>query len=232
MPATSPIETLPDLSQSHASPELAGIQRALVDAQLADMRQGKVARHFAAAAEIFKTIPEPDDGRTLSLLDVGCGSAYYSEVLSYLTGRTFDYTGADYNDGMLALARQRYPHLTLVTTDVRKLVFDARSFDVVLSGACLVHVKEWQAGLAELVRVSKRWIILHRTLVRYNPPTEIRVEHLYGRDMYRVYIHPRELFDAAGSLGCIVRATVDCGEGYDGENVGNHTYLLEREDHA
>jgi SAM-dependent methyltransferase len=220
---------LPDLSQSHAAPDIALQQRALADTQLADMYAGRVVRHFQALAEALSNIPHPAVyAQPLRLLDVGCGSAYYQEVIRHLSGRNFDYTGADYNDGMLALARQRYPQVRLIRTDVRKIDVPDRAFDVVLSGACLVHVREWQDALGELIRVSARWIVLHRTLIRRQAPTEIKVEHLYDRDMYRVYIHDEELRTRIAEFGCRIVAGIDCGEGYRGPVVGNYTYLLER----
>src|SRR4030088_1872295 len=43
------------------------------------------------------------------LIEVGCGSGYYSEVFAPLVPGGVRYTGIDYSEAMIARARARYP---------------------------------------------------------------------------------------------------------------------------
>jgi len=150
-----------DVRLAYAAPTIAAKQRAVVDPQLKAMRAGRPIPLFQAIggilAEIVPTLPSP-----ITLLDAGCGSAYYSEVVEHFTPNCYIYVGADYNPGMVALAREIYPSLTIHQADLCSLGFDDWSFDVVLSGACIAHIPEWETALSELTRVASTYLILHR----------------------------------------------------------------------
>lgn len=146
---------------AYANPAVAAKQRAVVEPQLKAMRSGKPPILFQVVgdilAKVVPTLPAP-----ITLLDAGCGSAYYSEVIECFTPNCYIYTGADYNPGMVALARKKYPSLVIHQADLCSLDFGNRSFDVVLSGACIAHIPEWEIALSEIARVASTYLILHR----------------------------------------------------------------------
>jgi SAM-dependent methyltransferase len=221
---------LPDLSENFTDPEIAARQRTLVAPQLEALRAGEPPRHFRILANAFARIARIDGtpARPLRVLDAGCGSAYYSEVLRHLIPWPIEYTGADFNAGMLTLAREKYAGIQLVQSDIRSLEFGDRAFEVVITGAVIVHVKEWQQAVHEVGRVADRWLILHRTLVREEPPTIIRKEHLYDADLYRVYIHEPELLACVHEMGYTLVQKTDCGEGVPRPDCSDLTYLFVR----
>ncbi len=150
-----------DVHFVYAEPAIADKQRAVVEPQLKAMREGRPSILFQAVGDILKVIVPPV--RTpVTLLDAGCGSAYYYEVIEHFVPDRFLYIGADYNLGMVVLAREIYPSLAIHQMDLCALDFDNRSFDVVLSGACIAHVKEWGLALSEIIRVADSYLILHR----------------------------------------------------------------------
>lgn len=131
-----------------------------VSAELVLLHRGKPRPVFVVAAEALWAIPGDDK---LTLLDMGCASGYYSEALTTLVGDRFEYTGSDYSDAMLAAARGRYPDTTFLNLDIRHIELPDRAYDVVFSGAVLVHIRDWRAALAELARVTASYLVLHRT---------------------------------------------------------------------
>lgn len=219
--------TPPDLSKVYMMDlSIPFEQRALVDQQLSQMYQGQAPAHFRALADVFVQIP---GNESLAVLEAGCASGYYYKVLRHLCHFQGRYIGADFNSGMLAMARQKYPDMSLSRMDLRGLGFRNRAFPVVLSGATIVHIREWQQAVAELARVADKWLILHRTLVRFKGSTSIRIETFYDRvNLYRVYISEAELTDLLQRLGYQLHSKVDCPEGAIGPDLGNYTYLFRR----
>lgn len=185
-----------DLSRNYAAPDLAQGQRTVVNEQLVRLRKGDLLNYFEAVGKAASEI-----GQTLSsarLLDVGCGTAYYSEVLEVLKPGWAEYTGVDYNEGMLELAAQYYPDLTLCQADIYNLPFPDRSFDVVLSGACITHVKDWKRAVDELRRVTKWFLLLHRNSMR--DVTVLEPFKVYGTELFHWFFNESELLEAVSDL--------------------------------
>jgi len=89
-----------------------------------------------------------------SLLDVGCGSGYFTRRFARLG---LAVTGVDPDAAMLQFAAahaasgERY-----VPGDARALPFPARSFDLCVSITALCFIEEQAAALAEMLRVTRR----------------------------------------------------------------------------
>ncbi len=84
------------------------------------------------------------------LIDVGCGTGWYLDRLGDLCPER---VGVDVSAGMLRLARDRLPGVTLAQADARDLPFPDQSFDIVLSTRVLTHVPEFRPAIAETVRM-------------------------------------------------------------------------------
>lgn len=185
-----------DLSRNYAASNLAQKQRDVVNEQLVRLRSGDPFSYFEvvgkAASEICQTLD------SVRLLDVGCGTAYYSEVLEVLKPGWADYTGADYSEGMLELAAQYYPNLTLSQADIYNLPFPDQSFDVVLSGACITHIYDWRRAVSELERVTGRFLLLHRNSMR--DVTVLELFRAYGTELFHWFFNESELLGAASDL--------------------------------
>ena len=181
------------IQDAYADPAIAAKQRVTAELELKAMRSGRPPAFFQIVgnllAEIVLTLPAP-----ITLLDAGCGSAYYSEVVEYFVPNCYIYTGADYNPGMVALARELYPSLTIYQANLCSLGFDDRSFDVVLSGACIGHMPEWMVALSELTRVAGVYLILHRNPVWLDDtPTTFDCRNDYDTDVLVYQFNEREL---------------------------------------
>jgi SAM-dependent methyltransferase len=137
-------------------------QRELVESELRMLYEGNPPSVFTVGADALKAIP---GNQELTLLELGCASGYYSEVISQLVGKRFLYTGADYSEPMLELAREKYPGFSFLQLDICNINLTDRAYDVVLSGAVIVHVEDWERAISELARVAGKYLILHRTPV-------------------------------------------------------------------
>lgn len=214
-----------DLSTSFMASNIPTAQRVLVDEQLHQMYLDNPPQHFSALADIFKTIP---DYREITIFDAGCASGYYYEILQHLCQFKGLYLGADFSAAMLAMAATLHAQINFFETDIRALSFRRMSFPVVLSGAVLVHVKEWQQAVSELCRIAEKYLILHRTVVTTNIETPIRVMKSYGTPTYQVYIAEIELIKLLDTLGFVLLKKVDSGEGFDQQEIRNFSYIFQR----
>lgn len=88
------------------------------------------------------------------ILDVGCGTGWFTRRLASLQG--LQATGIDLNAEWLALARSRDVRSTYLQADALTLPFADDSFDHVLSVAALCFTADWHRAVREIVRVSRK----------------------------------------------------------------------------
>jgi len=94
-----------------------------------------------------------------SVLDVGCGEGFTLNKLSEnKIGKIYE--GIDYSREAIAIGKKLYPNLDLKQGDVYKLPYKDESFDLVICSEVLEHLEEPEKGLRELIRVSKKYLLL------------------------------------------------------------------------
>lgn len=190
-----------DLSRNYADPAIAGLQRLTVEKELKDMYGGKVCGFYQLAGNIINKIKEEEpEWVSATLLDIACGSANYSEVLEFLCPGWVDYTGIDYNPGMLELAHKCYPGIQVEQGNILDIPRESDTFDIVLSSATIGHVRGWPRAVRELSRVTRKWLILHRNLV-WNKDTERIVRRDYGIDVMVTQFYKHSLVTSTVDLG-------------------------------
>jgi len=192
---TNALRATPD---SWKDPRLPAEQLKVVEKELVMLREGSPPRVYTAVADALKAVPGSDP---LSLLEVGCASGYYAEVIAALVGNRFKYTGADYSDAMIALARRRYPDTPFLRLDVRDIALPDAAYDVVLSGAVLQHVKEWKVGLCELARVARSYLILSRAPLTSGPSSRGECELYAGVPGYMNWFNKDEFLGLVAECG-------------------------------
>ena len=95
------------------------------------------------------------DLRGLSVLEIGCGRGSFAR---YLQQEGANLVAADFSESAIEIAKRRLTGLSnckLLVADIQDIPFEAESFDVVVSLATLEHVRDPDAALGELVRVTK-----------------------------------------------------------------------------
>lgn len=163
-------------------------QRSLVDRQLEEYRKGLSIDVF----DVFVLALQQTGLKNGSLLEVGCSSGYYAEVMS-IKALPYSYTGCDYSSAFIELARKRYPNLAFVVGDTTQLAYADDTFDVVVSGCCILHVPEFDKAIAETARVARHWVIFHRTPVVTGMSNQYYRKRAYGVETIEIHFNEDEL---------------------------------------
>jgi ubiquinone/menaquinone biosynthesis C-methylase UbiE len=185
--------------------------RALIDAAYG----GNIRRDFqVAAAAIRATLIESP-----MLLEVGCGSGYYSEILTYLLNQQFGYVGLDYSSAMVRLASAKYPMRQFVRADSTRLPFSNHRFDIVLNGVSLMHTLDYVTAISEARRTSRSWCIFHTVPVLQRRPTTMLQKTAYGGGpVLELIFNEPELIAIFNQNGLKIESSVESIP-YDLENI-------------
>jgi SAM-dependent methyltransferase len=195
-----------------------------VEPGLRAMRDGDAPAHIRAAAELLTELKRSTKKRSLSVLDVGCHSAYLSEVLRhYLPGWCW-YVGVEESPAMRGLAREHFPDVILANMDASRLSFESGSFDLVFCASLTDRGSEWREVLAELCRIARGWILLHRFRSVTDGPTA-EYPHESGP---RLWVGEGELLAATNTGGFRRVKTLVSGDGRGLPGRESNTYLFER----
>ena len=92
-----------------------------------------------------------------TLLDVGCGTGYFSHHFSQNGLRVF---GLDISEDMLAIAKNRGNGVLLVLGDAHRLPFPDKTFDITTAITTMEFTQHPGLVLQELFRVCKRIAVL------------------------------------------------------------------------
>jgi SAM-dependent methyltransferase len=180
-------QELRDSWKNQAIPER---QRAIVDPQLTAYRQGASIAVFDALVDILQVNIRPLSG--LGLLEIGCSSGYYSEVFD-IKRLGVRYEGCDYSPAFIELARRLYQGIPFAVEDATKLGYADESFDIVVSGGCILHIPEYERAIAEAARVSRRWVVFHRTPVLHMQGPVTYTKKAYGVDTIEIHFNEQSL---------------------------------------
>lgn len=217
------------LADSWKQAELPQRQRALADQQLQKYRNG-------AKIDVFDTFIEAIDAAQglpagASLLEIGCSSGYYSEVLE-IAGKDIIYTGCDYSDAFIALGRSIYPDLRLDVEDATGLSYADQSYDVVVSGCCLLHIPDYRTAIAEAARVARSHVVFHRTPVVYGQDTRYYSKKAYGVETIEIHLSETEFKELLAEHGLSLIKTSTLSDTPDPQNASiggaTRTYLCRK----
>lgn len=211
-------------SKAWQSPAMPDAQyEAVVKGELEAFKRGKSVRPYEALGTMLQRIPWLN-AETTRLLDVGASSGYYREVLSVLKFKC-DYTALDFSPYYKDLALTLFPGIQFEVGSADELPFESKSFAIVLSGACIMHLPlTYEKAIAEAARVASDYVILHRTpIYKDDTPTEFFVKTAYGTPCVEGHFNEAHLLDIFERTGLKVEAETDVF--MDG-NFGHRTYLL------
>lgn len=216
-----------DLADSWRSEEIPRKQRALVQRELADLYCGRPPKIFQVLSHALQPHVRPGIG----LLEVGCASGYYYEVLEYLLNTRLSYVGVDFSSAMIRMARFYYPHARFEVADGAALQFEDGSFPIVVSSGVLLHVQNYTAHIAEAARVASDLVVLHRTPMYRTAPTAYFKKRAYGVETFELRFNEGELLGLCAQAGLeyLVRYEYDAQDGRDSFDT---TYVLRKKSHG
>jgi ubiquinone/menaquinone biosynthesis C-methylase UbiE len=131
------IDTSNFLKHTHANP----LQRRLID-----------RFHRVIASAILDLSPE-------TFLDAGCGEGFVSRYLRACCPG-IEITGFDWNHQSVAMACSANPETPFIVADITRLPFRDQAFDVAGCFEVLEHLPKPEQALSELLRVSRRAVVL------------------------------------------------------------------------
>jgi len=174
--------------------EIPGRQRDGVDRQLAAYRDGAADLGFDVLIDMLRPLAErrAADGVALTVLEVGCSSGYYSEAFA-IKGLQVVYSGCDYSQAFIEMARRHYPTLAFQVQDATNLGYGNDEFDVVVSGCCLLHIGNFEAAISEAARVAGSYVVFHRTPVLHRRPTTYYTKRAYGVETVEIHFNEQQL---------------------------------------
>ena len=121
------------------------------------LKEKKVPEVAVPAIEIIKRLGLVRP----SILDVGCSSGYYYDFFKW-AGLSTRYVGCDVSPHFVALARKSHRGIDFKTATMTRLPHRDDSFDVVLASGVLHIELDYKKALGELIRVSNKYVLLHR----------------------------------------------------------------------
>jgi SAM-dependent methyltransferase len=190
------------LSRSWSDDGIPARQREVVDRQLAEYRAGKPNAGFDALTEILlHNVPNPG---TKTLLEIGCASGYYAEVLR-LRNVTTAYRGCDFSPALVRLARQTDPSVQFDIEDATRLSYGEDSFDIVVSGCCILHIPEYERAIAEAARVAREFVVFHSTPVVHLTGPWYYTKKAYGVEMVEIHFNEQKLLRTFARHGLHLR---------------------------
>ena len=192
------------LRNSWQDEELPKRQRELVEQELRNYWNGARIDVFDVFTDCLRSLPDLTPG--MSLLEVGCSSGFYSEVLD-ISGLRLKYTGCDYSDAFIRLARAKYPPIEFAVEDATALSYPDRNFDIVVSGCCLLHIPEYVKAVEETARVARSYAIFHRTPVVWGLPEQWYRKLAYGVETVEIHFNEPEFLALLKRHGLELLAT-------------------------
>jgi len=189
---------------------------------IAAMKRGEPRLDFtvAAAAVAAAGVTNP------SLLEVGCGSGYYSEVFDNLLAGKLRYSGIDYSDAMIARARARYPSTAFEVADATRMPYPDAAFDIVFNGVSLMHIIDYASAISEAARVAGHSCILHTVPVFESHETTYLRKYAYGAPVVEIIFGKQELMALCRRFGLRLEQTWPCIP-YDVFDVTGHRSMTE-----
>ncbi len=130
------------------------------------------------------------EGKVLDFADVGCGEGFVSDIIK----KKYDFlniTGIDYSEAAIEHAKKLCDTINFTTGSIYGLDYSDNSFDIVLCSEVLEHLEQPEKGLLELLRITKKSIILSvpndpifrmgnmlalKNIARFGNPTE-HIQH-------------------------------------------------------
>jgi SAM-dependent methyltransferase len=159
-------------------------------------KAGHPREDVAALGEALESL----SGSVRTLLEVGCGGGYNSEIIRSQKPE-FEYQGLDISDAMIAISKSHYPDRTFLVGSAYELPFEPRSFDVVIDGVALIHMPDWQRALPEYARVARSQVILHGLTLTDTAPTTKFAKYAYGQPAIELVFNRTELLALCAQLG-------------------------------
>ena len=226
LPEAQRAEVTDALKDAWRNESIPDTQRTAVDRALQSYEAGQPVVEFDVLVDFLRPLAAQFPGS--SVLEVGCSSGYYAQVLA-IRGLALDYTGCDFSPSFIDLARRRHPDVHFDIEDATALRYPENTFDIVVSGCCLLHIGDYARAIAETARVARRYAVFHRTPVLARHATRYFTKSAYGVQTVEIHFNERELVSLLAQHGLpVVGIETISTDWRDGDAFAVKTYLCEK----
>lgn len=112
-----------------------------------------IGRFYTTLFSVLKPL------KVSSILDAGCGEGISLSLLQeQKIGKKLE--GIDFLPAAIKIGKKAHPALTLKEGTIYDLPYKTNSFDLVMATEVLEHLEDPQKALSEVVRVSKKYVLL------------------------------------------------------------------------
>lgn len=108
---------------------------------------------------IGELLREPGLSDVRSAIEVGCGEGFSTQKLREMLPRDATFRASDVEQRLVNEAREKNPGVTIERESIYELPHADNSFDLVFVLEVLEHLDDPAKALAEVCRVSKKWVI-------------------------------------------------------------------------
>jgi len=206
------------LRDSWKEPSIHSMQDEHINIELSEYTNGASVAVFDVLTSLLSKNIERINEK--SILEIGCSSGYYSEVLKIKEIHS-EFTGCDYSRAFIDYAKVKYPDGKWDVEDATDLSYQDLSYDVVISGCCILHIYDFEKAIAEAARVSKEYVLFHRTPVIQKNRTAYYLKQAYGIEMLEIHFNENSLIELMGkyNLEMVDSKTTDNFPFWDGDDV-------------
>jgi protein-L-isoaspartate O-methyltransferase len=204
-------------------PSIPNKQRSLVEEELNQLYHGETIKPFKVLYELIKDKIEQHD----TIVEIGCSSGYYSEVMEYLTSLSLQYHGIDISESMIRLARKCYPNKIFSVAKGSNLAFEDKAFRWVVSGCVLLHDPEYFKQIQETCRIAEKYVVAHRTPIHKASHTSFYRKKAYGVQTVEIRFNETLIVNAFLEAGFEVEKKIE----YESDPINDRyetSYLLSR----
>lgn len=194
-------------------------QGLIVTRELSQMYEGNVIRPYKILADAVRAT----GCERQPMIEIGCATGYYFEALQHLLGHSIQYHGLDYSYSMVKEARRKYPDIDFQVADTTSLPYVTGAYDIVISGTVLLHVLDYEKAIAESARISRKWVIFHKTPV-VQEQTRFFRKRAYGVPCLEIHFNEGEFLRICSACGLGLRHTYDISL----TDPSYKTYVFER----
>ncbi|MGV7224409.1 MAG: glycosyltransferase family protein [Nitrospinales bacterium] len=221
--AIKPGQVTEDMKTAWQSEEIPPRQRGLVQKELEEMYRNQPPQVYQILADCLRYISQPKG----SILEIGCASGYYYEILEYLLNEKIVYTGVDYSIPLVSMAKDYYPNAKFYAADGAKLPFKDKKFFIAISSCVLLHVPNYREHIRETVRVAQKFVVAHRTPICRKRPTQHLRKFAYGVETVELIFNEEEIISEFELQGLKL---VNANEYYANDQQDHYevTYLFEK----
>ena len=141
------------------------LQRILVDYQLHQLKLGNPSHLFDILRDVFTLFFFFAEDPNLSIIDIGCGSGYYFDVLQHFFPNIYKYSGCDSQSEIIQTAKEHRPFIDFRKQDLTNMKYTDKEFDISIFSHGTCNMIKYKKVFEEACRVTKKYIILHRICV-------------------------------------------------------------------